>query len=187
MTAPVPVQQATPQQLGARLRPPPAFTPDGALLAPGRLADSGTSPPLRCELASGAAQRLSPHNWPHDSQRPGGELPDGSVFIADARPVAQTGFAGALFARRHATAAAPGVGLDAGLLLGQQRVGAGALGAALRERIVRRATRRDHAAARRRRLYHTAVMDFLRQGDQWWALLGNESDQAPELFRFDSS
>ena len=182
----------TPQQLGARLQQPLAFTPDGALLAPGRLAGSGDEPTLlRCELAGGAACEAFSTQLAGTTVSALAVNPlDGSVFIADgaAGELLKLDSRGALLARagmplpRH-----PVLRLDAGLLLVNSALGPAL--SVLRYENESFAEQLDEimllpgegASA------HTAVRDFLRQGDQWWALLGNERDQAPELFRFDSS
>jgi hypothetical protein len=186
------------ERLGvADLQAPLAFDQAGRLLAPGQLSvvkkasgERAASPLLRCDLALPGCEIFSPELAGTVISALVVHPIDGSLFIADGSSgqLLKVSAEGSVLARATTDLPEqPVLRLDSGLLLMNSAQGSGisvfryedsAFGWQLDEVLLL-------PAADGTRNF-TAVTDFVRNGDHWWAVLEQADSDSPGLYRFDT-
>ena len=194
----VSVSDLTFDSLGVEdLQAPLAFDLAGRLLAPGQLSvtkealgELAASPLLRCDLAQSHCEVFSPELAGTVISALAVHPIDGNLFIADSSTgqLLKVSAEGAVLASATIDLPPqPVLRLDSGLLLMNSALGPGisvfryedsAFGRQLDEVLLL-----PGADATKD---FTAVSDFVRNGDYWWALLVQADNDHPGLFRFDA-
>jgi hypothetical protein len=192
----VSIAQLSFDNLGANLRSPLVFNQAGKLLATGQLSSAttlqeiATSPLLRCDLTASACESFAPELAGTVISAIAVHPIDGSLFIADsnAGEILRLSVEGSVISRTNIELPPqPVLQLDSGLLLINSAVGPGisvyryeedAFGTQLEEVLLLAGTGDATELSR--------VVDFVRNGDYWWALLQKTEGGSSGLYRFDT-